>query len=164
MLSDDRMEGSWKTEYDLTKRLLLYAVTTAGYDVIRDINLQYDLGPGVGYRWVILTNFVFKTELGVDYQKQYFSGDTQSDRYSARLAEDFWWQITPRIKWDEKGEYFPALIDGGEYRMRLETNLSYLLKQNLTLTLNVIDIYDTALPATVTKNDLQIRSLLGIKF
>ena len=42
--------------------------------------------------------------------------------------------------------------------------LQGLLKQNLTLTLNVIDLYDTSVPADISKNDLQIRSLLGIKF
>lgn len=164
VLSDNRMEGSVKTEYDLSKRFLVYNNVVAGYDEIRSIDLQYDFGPGFGYKWVVLTNFVLKTELGGDYQEQFFAQDTTTSRYSLRLSEDMWWQITPKLRWDEKAEFFPELDKVGEYRLRLETNLSYLFKENLTLSLNVVDQYDTAVPSGVSKNDLQIRSLLGIKF
>jgi hypothetical protein len=164
VLSDNRMDGTWKTEFDLNKRILLYNSTRAGYDETRGINFQYDVGPGVGYKWLVLSNFVFKTELGGDYSEQYFINKENTSRYSYRLAEDLWWQITPKIRWDEKAEFFPEVKNSANYRIRLETNLSYLLKQNLTLTLNVIDLYDTAVPDGVSKNDLQIRSLLGIKF
>jgi hypothetical protein len=164
VLSNNKMDGRWKLEYDLTKRVLLYNNTDAGYDEIQGIDFQYNFGPGVGYKWVVLTNFVFKTELGGDYQKQYFIHEQTSSRYSLRLAEDLWWQIRPKIRWDEKVEFFPSVSDLSEYRVRVESNLSYLFKDNLTLTLNVIDVYDTAVPAGLSKNDLQIRSLLGVKF
>jgi putative salt-induced outer membrane protein YdiY len=164
VLSDNRMEGSIMTEYDLSKRFLIYNSAVAGYDEIRTIDFQYDVGPGVGYKWVSLTNFVFKTEFGGDYQEQYFKDQTTTSRYALRLDEDAWWQITRKVKWDEKVEFFPELDNLSEYRVRLETNLSYLFKQNITFSLNVIDQYDTGLPADVSKNDLQIRTLLGIKF
>jgi Protein of unknown function, DUF481 len=135
-----------------------------GYDEIRGIDLQYHFGPGLGYKWIVLTNFVFRTELGGDYQEQYLIHQERTRRYSLRLEEEMWWQLTPKIRWDEKAEFFPDVEDVSQYRVRLETNLSYLLKQNLTLTLNVIELYDTALPAALSKNDLEIRSLLGIKF
>lgn len=163
-LSDNRMAGDLKTELDLTKRFLLYNAAAVGYDEIRGVDLEYDFGPGLGYKWVVLTNFVFRTELGGDYQRQYFIHDRTTSRYSLRLAEDIWWQLTPSLRWDEKVEFYPEVKEFARYRVRLESNLSYLLRQNLTLTLNVVDLYDTAVPAGLSKNDLQIRSLLGIKF
>ena len=164
ILSDNRMDGTWKSEYDLSKRFLLYNAFRAGYDEVRGVNFQYDVGPGLGYKWVVRTNFVFKNELGGDYQEQFFIQKNVSSRYSLRLAEDAWWQITPKIRWDERLEFFPEVRDFSEYRVRFESNLSYLLKQNLTLTLNVVDLYDTASPPGVSKNDLQVRSLVGLKF
>jgi hypothetical protein len=164
VLADNRMEGTWKTEYDLSKRFIIYNALDAGYDEVRGIDLQYDFGPGVGYKWVVLTNFVFKTELGGNYQEQYFVHDKQTSIYSLRLAEDAWWQITKKVRWDEKVEFYPNVEDFTAYRIRLETNLSYLLKDNLTLSLNVVDLYDTTVPVGVSNNDLQIRSLIGIKF
>jgi putative salt-induced outer membrane protein YdiY len=164
VLSDNRMQGNWKLEYDISKHFLAYSATRAGYDEIRQIDFEYDLGPGMGYKWLVLTNFVLKTELGGNYQEQFFAGDEKTSRYSLRLAEDSWWQITPKVRWDQRLEYFPAIEEFGSYRIRFESNLSYLLKQNLTLTLNLVDLYDTGVPDGVSRNDLQVRSLLGIKF
>jgi hypothetical protein len=164
VLSDNRMDGTWKVDYDLKKGFLIYNAFRAGYDEIRSIDFQYDFGPGLGYKWIVLTNFVFKNELGGNYQEQFFADDQKKSRYSLRLAEDLWWQVTSKIRLDEKLEFFPAVQDFGDYRIRFESNLSYLLRQNLTLTLNVVDLYDTSVPPGVSKNDLQIRSLLGIKF
>jgi hypothetical protein len=161
VLSDNRMDGSWKIEYDVSKRFLIYNAAGAGYDEIRKITAQYDLGPGVGYKWVVRTNFVLATELGGNYQQQFFIDGTAKSRYSLRLAEDSWWQISKKLRFDEKFEFFPELRDFSDYRIRVETNLSYLLRQNLTLKLTVIDLYETASRQGVTHNDLQIRSLHG---
>ncbi|MHC1765467.1 MAG: YdiY family protein [Verrucomicrobiia bacterium] len=164
VLSDNRMDGTWKVDYDLKKRFLLYNAFRAGYNEVRSIDFQYNFGPGLGYKWIVLTNFVFKNELGGDYEEQYFANDDRKSRYSLRLAEDLWWQVTPKLRLDEKLEVFPAVEDLSDFRLRFEANLSYLLRQNLTLTLNVVDLYDTSVPPGVSRNDLQIRSLLGIKF
>ena len=164
VLSDNRMEGTWKTEYDFSKRFLVYNATRAGYDEIRGVNFQYDVGPGLGYKWILLTNFVFKTELGGDYQEQFFIRDDKTSRYSLRIAEDMWWQISPKIRWDERIEFFPEVQEFSHFRVRVESNLSYLLKQNLTLSLSIIDLYDTLVPIGISKNDVQVRSLLGIRF
>jgi hypothetical protein len=48
--------------------------------------------------------------------------------------------------------------------LRGESTLRYPLLQNLSINLNVIDLYDTAAPPGVEPNDLQVRSALGIKF
>ncbi len=164
VLSDNRMDGTWKVDYDLKKRFLLYNAFRANYNEVRSIDFQYNFGPGFGYKWIVLTNFVFKNELGGDYEEQFFANGDRKSRYSLRLAEDLWWQVTPKIRMDEKLEVFPAVENPEDFRLRFEANLSYLLRQNLTLTLNVVDVYDTSVPPGVSRNDLQIRSLLGIKF
>ena len=74
------------------------------------------------------------------------------------------WKITPRLSWDEKFEYLPRLEDPGEYRMRFETNLRYAMLQNIFFNLSVIDLYDSRPANSVTENDLQIRSSVGVKF
>jgi hypothetical protein len=65
---------------------------------------------------------------------------------------------------DEKFEWFPEVGDFGSYRFRFEANARYLLAQNLSLIVTILDIYDTAPATNVDKNDLQIRSSLGVKF
>ena len=70
-------------------------------------------------------------------------------------------------KWilDEKFEFFPRFTDSfGEYRMRFESNLRYLMSNNLNLNLTAIDQYDTQPAAGVTRNDLLLRATIGITF
>ncbi len=163
-LSDNRMDGSWKIEYDLTKRFLIYNSAGAGYDEIRNIDFRFDVGPGVGYRVITLSNFVWKVETGANYQKQFYSNTGNQERYSIRLAEESMWQINPKLKFEQKLEFFPELNQLGEMRARGEINLSYLLGPHLSFTFSVVDLYDTDVPDKTSHNDLQIRSLLGVKF
>ena len=82
----------------------------------------------------------------------------------ARIAEIFAWRIFEKLTADAKIEFFPNVEEFGEYRLRLENNWRYPLTDRLSLDFVVIDLYDTLAPADVRRNDLQIRSTLGIKF
>jgi hypothetical protein len=165
IVSANRMDGSAKTDYDLTSRLYTYNLMGAGYDEIRKIDSRFEIGPGLGYYLVKRTNFLFKTEAGVNYQAQYFTDDTQNELFFYRFAEEAAWKITPRLTLDEKFEFFPQVEDFfGRYRFRFESNLRYALLNNLFFTITVLDQYDTAPPAGVGPNDLQVKSTLGVKF
>jgi hypothetical protein len=55
-------------------------------------------------------------------------------------------------------------VDFSEYRFRFECNLRYWLWENLSFNLNILDTYDTQTAKDVGRNDLQIRSSIGVKF
>ena len=165
-VSANRMDGSLKTDVDLGahRKIFVYNLAAAGFDDIRKIDLQYEVGPGFGYHLITLTNFVLNTELGGNYFQIHFADGTRRDEMNLRLAEDVTWALTPKVSIREKLEFLPKPDDFNVYRLRLESTLSYLLWKNLSLNLSVLDIYDTRPARTVTKNDLQIRSSIGIKF
>jgi putative salt-induced outer membrane protein YdiY len=160
----DRMYGSVKTDFDLTKKWYVYNQAGIGYDEIRKIDRRYEVGPGVGYHLIQWTNFFLNTEAGVTYQKEERTDDTVQSRFFGRLAENAAWKITPRLSWDEKFEYMPSLQESGEFRMRFETNIRYAMLQNVFLNFSVIDIYDSQPATGIKQNDLQIRSSVGVKF
>jgi putative salt-induced outer membrane protein YdiY len=160
----NRMYGSSKTEYDLNPRWYAFGLVGSGYDEIRQIDLQVEADPGIGYNWIKKPDFVFKTEVGFGYLDQFFKGGSDIDTYSGRLAGIFTWKIYDKLTADGRLEYFPNLLSFHEYRFRGESTLRFPLVKNLSLNLNVIDIYDTQVPVGVQNNDLQLRSALGIKF
>jgi len=162
--SENRMDGSSKTDFNLGKRVFVYNLGGAGYDEIRKIDLRYEEGPGMGYHLITCSNFLFNVEFGANYQAQYFSDQTKSKNFYFRLAEDFTWKISNKLTLDEKMEFSPRVETMSQYRARFESNLKYLLQQNLSLNLTVIDLYDSRPANGVDKNDLQIRSSLGLKF
>jgi hypothetical protein len=163
-ITDNRMLASLKTDYDLTRRLYLYNLGGAGYDAVRKIDFQWETGPGMGYRWVKRTNFVFNTEAGFNYQAQYLEDNVQKEFLYLRLAEDATWKINARISVDEKFEYFPSTENFANYRIRFEANLRYAIVNNLSFILTVLDTYESQTAAGVPQNDLQIRSSIGVKF
>lgn len=163
-VSDNRMLASVKTDFDLTRRLYVYNAGGAGYDAVRKVDFEWEVGPGLGYHWVKRTNFVFRTEVGGNYKTQYLDENEVTEAFYGRLAEDATWRVTPRLTVDEKVEYFPSLADAREYRFRVESNLKYALVNNLSFIVTVIDSYETETAQGVPRNDLQIRSSIGVKF
>ena len=165
VLSSDRMDGSDKTDFDIGKRkIFVYNLAGVGYDTIRKIDIHYEVGPGVGYHLFTLTNFVLNIEGGFNYQVQHRSDHTETEKFYYRLAEDLTWKLSKRFTLTEKLEFCPQVEDVQQYRARFESTLSYGFWQNLALNLSVLDLYDTQPANGVPKNDLQIRSSLGITF
>lgn len=167
LVTGNRMSGSEKTEYDLTKKVYLFNLAGAGYDEVRKIDLQYEINPGVGFQIINSTNwnFVMKGEIGGGFQRQYRSLGGDETYYSARIADIFSWKVPgTKIVADGKIEVFPSINDFGEYRLRMEGTLRYPLSDRLSFNLVFIDIYDTQAPSTVDRNDMQIRSTLGLRF
>jgi putative salt-induced outer membrane protein len=162
--SADRMDGSSKVDYDVTKRWYVYSLASGGYDKVRKIDYRFEIGPGIGYHLVKKTNFVLNLEAGADYQSQHLRDDTRPDLFFYRLAENSTWQLNKKLTWDEKFEYMPRVEKVEEYKVRFESNLRYGLGSNLSLVLTVLDLFESKPAAGVSQNDLQVRSSVGVKF
>jgi hypothetical protein len=166
ILSANDMSGSVRVEVDVekTKRVFLFDAAGAGYNEIRKIDLSYDDSFGLGYKLVTRTNLTLSADIGVNYQKQHFSDGTSKDYGALRLGELMAWKISSKWFLDEKFEFYPRFTDIGDYRMRFEANLRYLLSHSLNVNLTMIDQFDTQPAPGVTRNDLLLRATLGFKF
>jgi opacity protein-like surface antigen len=166
LVAANDMTGSVRVELDVgkSKRLFVFNAAGSGYNEIRKIDFSYDDSFGLGYKLLSRTNLTLSTDLGVNYQQQYFSDGTNKDYGAMRLGELLSWKISPRWIFDGKYEFYPRVTDIGEYRMRLESNLRYLLSTSINLNLTVIDQYDTQPAGGVTRNDVLLRATLGLKF
>ncbi|WP_040550812.1 DUF481 domain-containing protein [Pedosphaera parvula] len=163
-LSANRMDGSSKTDFDVSKKVYIYNLMGSGYDQIRKINVRYEVGPGAGYHLFTLTNYVMNVELGGNYQAEYRSDNTETKNFYLRLAEDINWKINKQMSLVEKFELFPQANDFSQYRARFEATFSHSLLANLSLNLTLLDQYDTKPASGVSRNELQVRSSLGVKF
>lgn len=163
-LSANRMDGTLKTDYDVTARNYAYNVGGAGYDEVRKLDNYFQVGPGAGWRALKLTNLMWNLEAGANFQEQNRTDGTQTDIFSYRLAEDGKWLVNSKFTLDQKLEFFAQVDDVQEYRLRFEANAKYWLRNNLSLNLTLIDLYDTMAARGVEANDLQIRSTIGVRF
>ncbi|MCX8092119.1 MAG: DUF481 domain-containing protein [Verrucomicrobiae bacterium] len=162
--STDRMYGSLKTDFDVGERVFVYNLIGAGYDSVRKIDLQYEVGPGAGYRLFNRPKFAMNLEAGANYQAQERADSPSVRKVYLRLAEDFTWKLHPRVTWIEKAEWLPSAEDPGQFQLRFESSLSFGLWQNLALKLTVLDLYDTRPARGVDKNEVLVRSSLELTF
>lgn len=162
--SADRIDGSMKTDYDIAGRLFLYNLGGVGYDSIRSINLRYEIGPGVGYHVLKKDKIRLNVELGANYQAQFNADATESESFFYRIAEDWVWQVTPKLAIEQRFEFFPGIGDFEKYRARFEGTARYSLRSNLYLNVTVLDLYDNRPAHGISNNDLQLRSAVGVKF
>ena len=163
-LAANSLAASEKTEYQLSPKSYVFGLIGGGYDEIRKIDYQFEVGPGYGIELLKLTNFVWKSEIGFNFQQQNRADETRQNTYSVRIAEIFAWRVWDKLTADLKAEYFQNLDEFGEYRLRIESTLRYPVSKRLSLNLDVIDLYDTRPPQDVSNNDLQIRSTIGVTF
>ena len=162
--SANRMTGSLKTDFDLSTRSYFYNVGSGGCDEIRKIDAHYEVGPGLGYHLIKSPAFKFDVEGGANYQVQFRSAGGNLDSIFIRAAEDATWKLSPNVSMSEKYEFFVNAEDFSQYRFRLDSTLSYKLIENLSLNLTLIDLYDTDPAPNVDRNELQIRTSIGITF
>jgi hypothetical protein len=166
VLSANRVDGVMKTTLDLGKHKRLYAFNAAGagYDEVRLIDLGFQEGAGLGYRLFNRSNLVAGLELGGQYHRYEYSNNTSKENYSVTFGETLTWNLTSKLILKEKALFSPDVRDFEDYRLRVDVNLSYPLSKNLTLNLNVIDLYDSQPPPGVEPNDLTVQAAVGWSF
>jgi hypothetical protein len=162
--SANRMFGSNKTDFDVSERVFLYNFVGLGFDEVRKIDRQYEVGPGVGYRLIRTANVAFTPEAGLNYQRQERSNGDVIEAMQFRLGDEFTWKIHPRITFTQRCTLLSRVDDLGEMQLRFEGNLAFGLVKNLTLNLTGIELYDTRPVPGVTRNEFQLRSSLGLTF
>ena len=67
-VSANSMVGANKLDVDMFGDFYSYAAMGAGYDTVRKIDYQYELGPGLGYHLVAEKSLAIDTEVGLNYQ------------------------------------------------------------------------------------------------
>lgn len=162
--STDRMFGSLKTDFDVGERIFVYNLLGAGYDAVRKIDFQYEVGPGAGYRLFQKPEFAMNLEAGANYQSQERSDSPSLRKVYLRLAEDVTWKLHSRVTLIEKLEWLSNIEDPGQFQLRFESSVSFGLWQNLALKLSVQDLYDTRPARGVNRNEVLLRSSLELTF
>jgi putative salt-induced outer membrane protein YdiY len=162
--SANKMNGSWKADFDIGDRTYCYNEIRGGYDEVRKIDGQYGFGPGLGYHLIRTPKFALNVEGGLDYQYQDRSDGVEVEDTYYRAGQDLTWKITPRLSFIEKFDFYLNSSDSENFRFRLDATASYKLVENLSLNLSVLNLYDTDPAPKVDKNELQVRSTVGIAF
>lgn len=154
-----------KLDFDIGADFYGYGALGAGYDRVRKIESQYEVGPGLGYHLLAEKNLALDAELGVNYQDREGLDDAPDwEVMQGRIANELTWEVAPKITLSEQAAILPFLDDLGEYQIRVEGNVGFGIVRYLSLNLTIRNVYDTMPAPGVPNNEFQFRSSLGVNF
>jgi len=162
--SANNMGGTIKTDWDVGERTYLYNAGAVGYDEVRKIDLSYSIGPGVGYHLFTQPRWVMNLESGLNYHVEKRSVGADQESVYLRLADDLTWKMSEHVTFTQKYEFYQNLEQFDQFRFQLNATLSYALWQGISLNLSALDLYDSNPAPGVERNELQLRTTVGIAF
>ena len=107
---------------------------------------------------------ILNAELGAQYQEYHYSTLVNQNTFSLRIAQDLTWRIRDKMTITEKLQFFPSVEDPSNYRARLDLSAAYPLTKVVSLNIVLSDDYTARPPRSVSNNDLQVRSTIGVRF
>ena len=162
--SANRMYASDKMDFDVGERLFLYNFAGVGYDDVRKIDLQSEIGPGLGCHLFRRTNFTANAEGGFNYQSQDRQDSSRIEAIYARVAQDVMWRIYSQTTFSQRAALLARVDSPDQLQLRLEANLGVAIVKNVSFNLTAIETYDTRPVPGVTPNEFQLRSAIGLAF
>ncbi len=162
--SANRMYVSDKADFDLSRRWFLYNYAGVGYDDVRRIEQQYEIGPGFGSHLIREPNFTLNIEGGLNYQSQQRDDSPENEALYARTAGDVTWKISPQVTFTQRAALLTRVDETEQLQLRLEANISMAVVKNVFFNFTALQLYDTRPVPGVTQSEFQLRSSLGVTF
>lgn len=164
--SANRMNFRGKTDFDFGTKRRIYVYNTGGigYDEVRRVDLEFDEGAGLGYKFIERPKFTLRGELGGQYQNIDYITAGDKSYLSIRVAENLSWRVSDKLTLSQGLTFLPNISELSDYRVRFELSASYPLFKRVNISLNLIELYDSDPPPRVDANDLTIQSTVGISF
>lgn len=162
--SADRMNANNKSDFDIGTSMFVYNAMSVGYDNVRQIDLQYNIGPGLGYHLFKKANFAANLEGGISYQRQDFKASPRSESAFARASQDLTWKIYEGITLSESATVLVQMDNPDNTQLRWESTLAFPLFKSVSFNLTGVELYDTQPAPGVTRSEFQLRSAIGVTF
>lgn len=166
VMNANRMRGDTKVDVEVSRnrRLYSYGLGGAGYDDIRQIEMEYLFGGGMGYRILDRPGLVLAGELGSQYQSFNYLNASDRETVAARLGQSLTTKFGNNVTLTQRLGFTPGFEDLSDYQIRFGLTLSMPLFKPLTLNLNIIDEFDSKPAPGVSRNDLQVSTTIGLNF
>ena len=151
-------------QYVVTPDNFLFLVAQLNHVSTQGLYLQQTYGGGYGRNLIKNARTNFSVTAGPTFvQEKFFTG--QLTRTAELLiGESLGEQFSKRFRLDHFLQFYPDLINTGEYRFDTSTVLSYKLSTRFSLNASAIDLYLSNPPAGNQKNNITFSTGIGYSF
>jgi putative salt-induced outer membrane protein YdiY len=166
-------------DYDLTPRIFGFGGIDFERDKIANLKFRWAPSVGLGYHVIKTENTTFDVFAGIGYVKDSFFDTTLINgsnrksygRAEALMGEESTHKLSSTTSFRQRLVVYPDLNNGGEFRAVFDAGLSVAMSSNLSLTLGLIDRYNsnpgvkpnTTPPTEYKKNDVLFVTGIAMK-
>jgi putative salt-induced outer membrane protein len=168
----DKSSLTGQYDRDIAPRWFGFGRLAFDRDALIDLSSRSAVTGGVGYRLIDEPENSFTLLGGLGYTSERYSSlqtiagetDTRFERPSAFLAEESAHKLTPTTSLKQRLEAIPALDGSGAVLWKFNANLDVAINSSLSVSVGVIDTYNTEPPEGAEKNDLTVFTGINVKF
>jgi putative salt-induced outer membrane protein len=159
-------------DYDLTPRVFGFGGADFEYDKIANLKLRAAPSVGLGYHVIKNANTTFDVFAGVGYTYDSFFAPANIDgklrdhygRPELVLGESSTHKLSASTSFRQSLTVYPNLANTGEFRAVFDAGLAVAMSSNLSLTVGLVNRYNSDPGLAFKKNDLLFVTGIAAKF
>ena len=162
---ENEVRGMLRGEYDVTKRLFVFASATGEYDEIESLSVRTVPKGGLGYRiWASPSGFL-TGDVGFSYVYQRFFGGETEDYPAVSFGSEAEYKLPYGAKFTARGEYLPAVTEPTtNYLLRGSADLSVPMLSWLAFKFTAFDEYNNQPAEDAKRNKLTLTAGISLLF
>ena len=168
----DKASAFGQYDRDFAPRWFGFGRLSFDRDALIDLSSRTTLSGGVGFRVIDSPTNSFTLLGGLGHTTERYSStqtitnetDTRFHRLSAFLAEESAHKLTESTSFKQRLESNPALDGSGAVLWKFDAKLDVAINSSLSLSVGVIDTYNTEPPEGAVKNDVTLFTGINVKF
>lgn len=151
-------------DYVFTEDNFLFIIGQANHVSTQGLYLQQTYGGGYGRTLVKTSRTRFAVTAGPTFVQEKFFTGLLTRTAQALIAETLGTQVTKQVRIDHFFQFYPDLINRGQYRFDTSTVASVKLSRKFSANASVIDLYLSNPPAGNRSNNITFSVGLGYAF
>lgn len=152
--TSESYKAELRSDYVLSRRS--YALIIGGWlkDSFAGIEARYNLGPGLGYKWLTGARHVFNNEVGLEYVHEKNTDDTRNDFLRGRLFALYEYNFSKKNRFSQSLEYLYDFDVSSNYNINSVSAITSALNSYWSLKAGYEIKYDNRpTPSSLEKKD-----------
>lgn len=161
----ERYATDIRSDYSITERV--YAAGLAGWlkDEFSGIDRRINLGPAVGYKFLLGPAHFLNSEAGLEYVKEDYTDNDEDSFMRGRLYGLYEFLLTEKSKFSQSLEYLHNLDDGSDYNINSITAIITSLSDTFSIKTGYEIHYDNKpVPDSIEETDTILSVALVVNF
>ena len=161
--SAERYATSGRLDYNITQRIYIAGITGWMKDEFSGIDQRFNIGPALGYKFLLGPRHFLKTEGGLEYVNEDYTNDENDSYIQGRLFGLYEFLLTDKSKFSQSLEYLHDFDDASNYNINSVSAIITSLSDTFSIKTSYEVHYDhEPVPDSLEKTDTMLSVALVV--